>query len=89
MVQVSKQSVQQWMMIDYLAQKHRFQDRINGFERKYGMSYVDFEKRLETAEKEVFEEWDDSIDWGAAVGMLEDVLKSIEEVKQGAIELVQ
>ena len=89
MVQVSKQSVQQWMLIDYLAQKHRFQDRINTFERKYGMPYTEFERRIELAENEVSEEWDDSIDWGAAVGMLEDVLKAIEEIKQGAIEFVQ
>ena len=84
MVQVSKQSVQQWMLIDYLAQKHRFQDRINTFERKYGMTYPEFEKRIETAEKEIFEEWDDSIDWGAAVGMLEDVVTTIEQIKRGS-----
>ncbi|MFD2573869.1 hypothetical protein ACFSUS_24750 [Spirosoma soli] len=89
MIQVSKQSVKQWMMFEYLGKKHRFQDTINMFERKYGMSYADFEKRIETADKEVYEEWDDSIDWGAAVDMLEDVLKTIEEIKQGAIEIVE
>lgn len=88
MVQISKQSVQEWMIFDYLAKKHRFQDTINRFERKYGMTYAEFEKQLATAENEVVEQWDDSIDWGAAVGMLEDVLKTIEEVKQGNIEIV-
>lgn len=88
MVQISKQSVQEWMIFDYLAKKHRFQDTINRFERKYGMTYTEFEKRLGTADKEVFEEWDDNIDWGAAVEMLEDVLRNIEEIKRGEIEIV-
>ena len=89
MVQVSKQSVQQWMMFEYLTKKHRFQDTINMFERKYGMSYPDFEKRFVSTEKEVIDEWGDSIDWGAAIEMLDDVLKSIEEIKQGSIEIIQ
>jgi hypothetical protein len=76
------------MILDYLAKKHRFQDTIDKFERKYGMTYAEFEKRPATTENEVFEEWDDSIDWGAAVGMLEDVLKNIEEIKRGDIEIV-
>ena len=89
MVQVTKQAVQQWVMIDYLAKKHRFQETITQMERKYGMTFEEFEKHIETAEKEVFEEWDDNIDWSAAVGMLPDVLRSIEEIKRGAIEIVE
>ena len=56
MVEVSKQSVQQWMLFDYLTKKHRFQDTINVFERKYGIPLEAFETRFETAEKEVYEE---------------------------------
>ncbi len=56
MVQVSKQAVQQWMLVDYLAQKHRFQDRIDQFERKYGMTYTEFEQYIETTHEEVYEE---------------------------------
>gem|GEM_PF-2245961 len=88
MVQVSKQAVQQWMLVDYLAQKHRFQDRINQFERKYGMTYAEFEQRIETADKEVYEEWDDSISWGAAVDMLAEVIDNIREIEAGSIEII-
>lgn len=76
-------------MIDYLAQKHRFQATIDRMERKYGMTLDEFEKHIEHAETEVFEEWDDNIDWSAAVGMLPDVIQSIEEIKNGQIELVE
>ncbi|GAB4037626.1 hypothetical protein [Spirosoma jeollabukense] len=89
MVQVTKQAVQQWVMIDYLAQQHRFQETITRMERKYGMTLNEFEKYLETSEGEVFEAWDDTIDWSAAVGMLADVLQSIDEIKRGAIEIVE
>jgi hypothetical protein len=89
MVQVSKQAVQQWALIDYLAQKHRFQDTISRMERKYGMTLEEFENHIATSEKEAFDEWDDNIDWSAAVGMLPDVLRSIEEIKRGAIEIVE
>ncbi|GAB3950129.1 hypothetical protein GCM10028805_27510 [Spirosoma harenae] len=89
MVQVTKQAVQQWMLQDYLVKQHRFQDTITQMERKYGMTLEEFEKHIETAEKEVFEEWDDNIEWTAAVSMLPDVLHSIEEIKQGAIEIIE
>ena len=88
MVQVSQQAVQQWMLVDYLAQKHRFQDRIDQFERKYGMTYTEFEQRIETTHEEVYEEWDDSISWGAAVDMLADVMNSIRETEAGSIEII-
>ena len=89
MIQVTKQAVQQWVMIDYLAQKHRFQATIDRLERKYGMTLDEFEKHIENSETEVFEEWDDDIDWSAAVGMLPDVIKSIEEIKNGQIEFIE
>lgn len=89
MVQVTKQAVQQWVMIDFLAQKHRFQATITRMERKYGMTFAEFEQHIATSEVEVFEEWDDNIDWSAAVGMLPDVIQSIEEIKNGQIELVE
>ena len=76
-------------MIDYLAQKHRFQATIDRMERKYGMTLDEFEKHIENSETEVFEEWDDNIDWSAAVGMLPDVIKSIEEIKNGQIEFIE
>ncbi len=88
MVQVSKQSVQQWMMFEYLTKKHRFQDTINIFERKYGMTYSEFEKRIETAEKEIFEEWDDSIDWKAAHEFLIRINNKIQDIKKGNIEVI-
>ena len=87
MVEVSKQSVQQWMLFDYLTKKHRFQDIINVFERKYGIPLEAFEKRFETAEKEVYEEWDDHIDWKAAHEFLIRINTKIQDIKSGNIKI--
>ena len=81
MVQVSKQSVKQWMMFDYLAKKHRFQSDIAMFERKYGTSLEAFEKQFETADKEVVDEWDDYIDWKAAHEFLIRINAKIQDIK--------
>ena len=89
MVQVTKQAVQQWVMIDYLAQKHRFQSTIERMERKYGMTLAEFEKRQQTVQQEIGTEWDDTIDWSAAVDMLADVLQTIDDIKRGAFEIVE
>lgn len=88
MVQVTKQTVQQWVLIDYLAKKHRYQSNITTFERKYNMSLEAFEKHFETAEKEVFEEWDDYIDWKADDEFLQRVNQKIEDIKSGKIEYI-
>jgi len=88
MVQVTKQSVQQWIMFDYLSKKHRFQSTITMFERKYGMPLELFEKRFETTEKEVYEEWDDYIDWKAAHEFLLRLNVKIQDIKNGNIELI-
>lgn len=88
MVQVTKQSVRQWAMFDYLSKKHRFQSDINTFERKYGMSLDSFEKRFEETEKESYDEWDDYIDWKAAHEFLLRINVKIQDLKNGNIELI-
>ena len=88
MVQISKQSVQEWAMTEYLTKKHHFQNTIDMFERKYGMSLDAFEKHFETAEKEVFEEWDDYIEWKAAHEFSIRINAKINDIKNGNIEVV-
>lgn len=76
------------MLLEYRAKKHRFQDTVAMFERKYNTSLEEFEKHFETAEKEVFEEWDDYIDWKAAHEFLIRINAKISDINDGEIELV-
>ncbi len=88
MVQVSKQSVQQWMISEYLTKKHRYQSNVATFERKYDMSFDAFEQRIETAKKEVVEEWDDYIEWKADHEFLRIVNQKIQDIQKGNIEYI-
>ena len=88
MVQVTKQAVQQWIMFDYLSKKHRFQDTITMFERKHGTTLENFKQRFENAEKEIYEEWDDYIEWKAAHEFLIRINTKIQDIKNGDIELI-
>jgi hypothetical protein len=38
---------------------------LHTFETKYGLIFEDFEKRITSAQKEDFEQWDDYIEWKA------------------------
>ena len=53
-----------WQLTQYLLHKiARLEAQAQVFRQKYGMDYASFEKRMEEREEEVFEEWDDSIEW--------------------------
>jgi hypothetical protein len=38
---------------------------MQGFEKKYGITFEDFENQIKSAVKEDFERWDDYIEWKA------------------------
>ena len=41
------------------------ENTMQGFEKKYRITFEDFEKQIESAVKEDFEKWDDYIEWKA------------------------
>ncbi|QKZ12404.1 hypothetical protein [Spirosoma sp. KUDC1026] len=88
MVQVTKQAVQQWMLLDYLAQKHRFQENVRLFERKYDMPFDAFEKYVASAPKELINEWDDYVEWKADNEFLHMTEQKIRDVQAGNIEYI-
>ncbi|WP_080054886.1 hypothetical protein [Spirosoma aerolatum] len=88
MVQVTKQAVQQWMMLEYLAKKHRYQSNINTFERKYTMLLEASEQHIETAHTEAINEWDDYIEWKADYDFLQIVKPKIQDIQKGNIEYI-
>lgn len=88
MVQVTKQALQQWVMMEYLSKKHRYQSNNALFERKYRMSFEAFEKRIESAADEVVEEWDDYVEWKADHEFLRVVNQQIQDIQNGDIEYV-
>jgi hypothetical protein len=88
MVQVTKQAVQQWMLLDTLAQMHRYQENVRFFERKYNTSFVSFEKRIEVAQDESIEQWDDYVEWKADYEFLQLTEQKILDIQAGNIEYI-
>lgn len=42
-----------------------YRSQCQEMEQKYGMKYNDFKKRVEESKDEIFEEWDDLMEWEA------------------------
>jgi hypothetical protein len=59
-------------------------EKVKLYETKYGCSLNEFKAKME-AHEEVFEEWDDYIEWRAHIEVLKDLeekLKKIEHAKK-------
>ena len=48
-----------------LSKMTEFESAMKGFEKKYNTGFEDFRSKVEAAEKEDFEKWDDYIEWKA------------------------
>ena len=71
-----------WQLTHYLLQKIAgLEARAHVFRQKYGMDYASFEKRMEEREEEVFEEWDDSIEWEGLEVSLNHAKKMLTEME--------
>jgi hypothetical protein len=48
-----------------MSKMKEYESLMQGFEKKYGLAFDDFERQIESATKEDFEKWDDYIEWKA------------------------
>lgn len=89
MVTISKTKVAEWILLDYFSKVNTLKEKISLFVKKYNTEFPEFEKKIKTASKENFEEWDDYIEWKAFHGFHASYLEQIEEVKNGNFQLVE
>ncbi|HMW06625.1 MAG TPA: hypothetical protein PK079_06285 [Leptospiraceae bacterium] len=87
MVVVNKQTLIHWMLLDSLAKENYYREKIQIFQKKYNVTFEAFENKIETAEKESFEEWDDFIEWEAYEGFLSRLKERIHDIRNGNIQL--
>lgn len=88
MVQVSKKTVSQWLLLSLLAEQRILQQKLASFASKYNSKLAEFEARQQEADGEVFGEWEDYIEWKSVETALREIQDQIEDVKNGAIRLV-
>jgi len=77
---VSKEDVREFLRLNIISQIVLVKEKLKFFERKYGCSFEEFERRVREG-KEVFEEWDDYIEWKAYVESLRDLEEKLGQVE--------
>nr|MDO8080378.1 hypothetical protein [Candidatus Freyarchaeota archaeon] len=79
-LKVSREEIKEYQRLKIISQLAPIRERILFFERKYGCSFEDFERRIgEKAED--FEVWDDYIEWKAYNESFKDLKAKLEKIK--------
>jgi len=78
---LSKRDVIMYEKLDILSKMAPIREKIKFFEKKYGCNFKDFEERIKRG-KEVFEEWDDFIEWKAYLRSFRNLRKRLEELEK-------
>ncbi len=81
MVIVDKQTLIHWMLLDSLSKESHYLEKISIFKNKYKTDFITFKNRIETSEKESFEEWD------AYEGFLAGIQERVNDIRNGNIQL--
>ena len=86
MVTVPKDHILKLMLGEFFSEKHKAQDKIDFFQKKYNMVFSEFSKKI-TSEDESFESFDDFIEWKAYTDYLADIENKINDVKNGNLQI--
>ena len=84
---LSKKEIGDWIRLDYLAQKHVLEDKINFLRNKHASDFAAFENKIEQAATEDFAAWDDYLEWKAYRTFLAELLKKIDDVSNGDFQV--
>ncbi|WP_054840419.1 hypothetical protein [Thermococcus sp. JCM 11816] len=79
-VVVTKDEVIMYEKLKLISELAPIRERIAEFERKYGVSFEEFEKRIREKD-ESFEAWDDYIEWKAYVRKFRELQKKLREIE--------
>ncbi|WXG41547.1 MAG: hypothetical protein WED07_12415 [Candidatus Freyarchaeum deiterrae] len=79
-LKVSREEIKEYQRLKIISQLAPIRERILFFEKKYGCSFEDFEKRIKESPED-FEAWDDYIEWKAYDESLRDLKVKLEKIK--------
>ncbi|GBE33754.1 hypothetical protein BMS3Bbin06_00268 [bacterium BMS3Bbin06] len=83
MTVISKEKVKDMYYANLMYEYHRVSEKIRLFEKKYAMSFDEFEKGLKGSEKEDIEKWDDYMEWKGYKKVLQRLTKEKTELEVG------
>lgn len=76
---ISKDEIKEYEKLKIITQLTLIKEKIKLFENKYSCSLDEFKKKIEENE-EIFEEWDDYIEWKANFKIFKDLEKKVSEI---------
>ncbi|QTA87887.1 hypothetical protein [Desulfonema magnum] len=86
MVVIAKQNVVDILLMEAFYEMHQVRDRLNFFQEKYQQTFENFSVFMKK-ENENFEYFDDYMEWKAYTKLFDEVLKKIEELKNGNFQI--
>ena len=86
MVVIQKDYVSMLLLGDLFSEKHKTEERIAFFEKKYKMDITSFTSHAFNGE-ENFESYDDFLEWKAYDNFLKDIEIKIKEIKDGNYQI--
>lgn len=84
---LSKKEVGNWVLLDYMAQKHILEEKLSILEKKYATDFLSFEQSINQATTEDFAAWDDYIEWMANRNFLSDLLSKMDDIRNGRFKM--
>lgn len=79
-IKISKDEIKEYEMLKLKSQMTLLNEKKILFERKYGVSLEEFKDSI-TNKEEDFQEWDDFIEWKAAVEAEEELKRKLAEIE--------
>ena len=76
---VSKDEIIEYKKLKVISEITLSKEKVTLLEQKYGCSIDEFRKKMEDS-KEIFEEWDDFIEWKANTELLKDLENKLTEL---------
>ncbi|HKJ99370.1 MAG TPA: hypothetical protein VJ959_10645 [Desulfotignum sp.] len=86
MVTVDKKHVSTLLLVEAYAEKHKTEEKVALFHKKYNIDFDAFEKMMH-ANEENYTHYDDYMEWKAYNRYLDSIKLRIKDLKNGSIQL--
>ncbi len=86
MVMFHKDYVSMLLLGDLFSEKHKTEERIAFFKKKYNTDIASFKNQFDEGD-ENFEFYDDYLEWKAYDHFLKDINRKINEIKDGNFQI--
>ncbi|MBD3276637.1 MAG: hypothetical protein GF372_15080 [Candidatus Marinimicrobia bacterium] len=88
MTTLSKKDISELYELEFLAKKHKLEEKIHHLLIKYDMPFEDLEE-IALGGEEDFEKWDDYMEWKALQKSLDSIERNIKDLQSGNFRITE